>query len=60
MMTLPMPPKEHSVPFEGRRSSTVISGNGSGARSIISLSEKPKGFWTKVKITFKGCFGGAE
>lgn len=56
MLTLPMPPVEHSIPFGGRSSST-ISGTHSGNRSIISLSKKPRGFWTKLGDAFKGCFG---
>lgn len=54
MMTLPMSPVDHSVPFAGLRSSNT-SGEGSAARSIISLSGKPKGFWAKLKDAFKGC-----
>lgn len=45
MLTLPMPPVEHSVPFAGLRSTIALS------------SKKPKGFWAKLGDTFKGCFG---
>jgi hypothetical protein len=57
MLTLPTSLVEHSVPFAGRRSSTV-SATTSGSRSIITLSSnKSKGFWSKLGSMFKGCFG---
>ena len=57
VLTLPMPLVEHSVPFAGRRSSTV-SATTSGSRSIITLSsKKSQGFWPKLGSMFKCCFG---
>lgn len=57
MLTLPMPPVDHSVPFAGRRSSTV-SATPSGNHSIVTMSPKKfKGFWAKLGAPFKSCFG---
>jgi hypothetical protein len=60
MLTLPVPPAEHvpaehSVPFEGRRSSTASAAAPSTCSKTTLSSEKR--FWEKLRALFKGCFG---
>lgn len=57
MLTLPMPPAEHLVPFESRHSSTASTTAPSTRPKITLSSKKPKGFWAKLGALFKGCFG---